>query len=348
MESKSKSIQGPPQGTFKTMAVLVADDKGNLSQYSGTMETGNFLTPGDLYISVMARDPYTGQAARINGVKVSQTMGSIITGLPPEGLFELTCPTYEGFRSRDPIGMSVLPIDSSRTVQNMSLPQPIKVKDTVDNFSATSNSPTCRAYDANVQAGQRSLGLIHERDDLHVLQGKQNGNSPGVAVNQGAGSIYVFGTDGKQHMNISPGGGIQMKAANIDQGNAQQELTSLGYGGMPSMINPMTNVIPQGPIVCPQPRTVPNVLKILNMVATIVDMIDLIKCCSDAVKAVKGVGSSDENKKIQQVLNEAAGPSSMEQAFMSPEEQAIASNNNLTQEQKDAALKALRAKEGHS
>ena len=308
------SVESIPQGNFKTLAVLVEKD-GQRSQHTGTTDEGSpvgAITGGSLYISVMARDPYTGQAVRIDGVKVEQTLGTLVTGIPEAGMFELTCPSYEGFKSRDPSGITALPKNQDRTVQNTALPSAVKVKNTVDNFSATSNSPVCRKYDENIAAAQRNLGLVHERDDLQVLQGPENGSSPGVAVDQKGGAVYMFGNDGKQNIQIAPGGGVKMVASSVDTGSAQKELESLGYGGMPQIMNPMNNVIPQGTIVSPQPGTIPNIIKILNMVATIVDMADLIKCCADAVKAVKKMEGREQSAELQKIQNTAAGPSRFE------------------------------------
>jgi len=340
-ENKPKSMEGPPQGTFKTTGVLVDSPSGERTQHSGSL-IDNTIMGGSLYVNLMVKDPYTGQAVRLDGIKVERTLGTIVSGIPEEGFFELTCPSYSKFKARDPEGMTALPKSKATVVQNTALPTPIKVKDSVDNFSSTSNSPVCKKFNENVNVAQRHLGLVHERDDLEIVQGPENGASPGMAINQRAGSVYLFGNDGKQNMNISPGGGVKMNAATVDSGSAQKELTTMNYGGMPQVENPMNNVVPQGTILMPQPRTVPNVLKILNMVATIVDMADLIKACSDAVKAVKTAQGAEEDQLLNDIYNDAAGYSSFEEQFMTEEEKEIANNPNMSPSEKESAMRRLK------
>lgn len=319
-EKTATTISRPPNGQFSTMAVLLEDEQGGRSQHSGQMDEGNFLTGGSLYINVMARDPFTGQAARIDGVKVEQTFGTLVSGIPSEGAFILTCPNYEGFKRRDPTGMVAVSKPENKTSQNKSLPEPVKVKDTIDSFSEVSRSPVCKKYNENVNAAQRHLGLIHERDDLQLLQGKQDGQSPGVAVNQGTGAVYLFGNDGKQNASFAPGQGFKMKATSIDQGGAQQKLVTYNYGSMPQTRNPVADVVPQGTILTPQPSTTPDIMAILNMVATIVDMIDLVKACKDAVDVIRNYDDYRQDRELQDIMNEAEGPGTLEEGMMNEEE----------------------------
>lgn len=298
----------PPSGPFTTVGALL-DNNGEKTKYTGTMTSGNVLTGGDLVITVVARDPYTGQSVRIDNVKVESGIGTLVTGIPADGIFELSCPSYENFRKRISTGISAKPISKAVTVQNQAMPDPVKIRDSVDHFS---NSPgtVCRQFKDNAEKAAKHLGLIHERDDINTLQGNQNGRSPGVVVSQNTGTINFFSHDGKQHMGFEPNQGLKIKAASVDMGGAAQEVNTLQYGGLPQMNNPMTPMVPQGTIVMPQPFTVPNMQRILNFIATTVDMIDLIRACSEAVTAIKNKDSASLNT----TMEEAKGKGSFEES----------------------------------
>lgn len=299
-KNSQDSSKLPPAGSFTTLAVLIEDKTGNRTRYTGTMESGNFLTGGDLIISVIAKDPYTGQAVRLENVKIETSIGTLVTGIPADGVFELSCPSYEMFCKRISTGMSAKPISKSPVVQNQSLPEQVKVRDGVDNFS---NSPgtVCRQYNENAETAAKHLGLVHERDDLQILQGKQNGRSPGVVVSQGSGTVSMFSGDGKQNLNFTQGSGLEVNVASFNIGSAAQEVDTMQYGGTPQIYNPMTPMVPQGTIITPQPATLPNVQKVINFVATLADMIDLVTACSDAVKAVR----SKDYEARQKAINKA-------------------------------------------
>lgn len=320
--SPSGEMYGPPQGSFTTSAVQVDDSKGNRTQHTGSLDEGN-ITGGNLTVSVVARDPYTGQTARLDSVTIKTGLGTLVTGVPKDGIFDLSCPSYDAFKRRDVLGMTATPRASNKVVQNQALPVAVKVKDTMNNFTDSAGA-MCKKFDEVVQAGQKNLGLVHERDDIQVLQGQNNGRSPGVVVNQGQGSVHMFGNDGKQNVNIHPGGGIEMKTSSVNQGTALQENISPQYAGMPQMNNPVNSVVPQGTILTPQPQTVPQVLKILNMVATIVDMIELVKACKEAVDIIKNSDGQEEEEQLDELRREAEGPSSFEKVFMNDEQKAEA------------------------
>ena len=280
-----KAVSTPPSGSFTTVGALL-ENNGERTKYAGTLTSDNVLTGGDLIISVVASDPYTGQAVRLDNIRVESSIGTLVTGIPADGLFELSCPSYENFVKRITTGISAKPISKGVTVQNQSLPDPVKIRDSVDSFS---NSPgtVCRQFTENAKKAAKNLGLIHERDDIATLQGRQNGRSPGVVVSQGTGTVNLFSHDGKQNMGFEPNQGLKVKAASVDMGGATQEVVTMQYGSLPQMVNPMNPMVPQGTIVMPQPFTIPNMQKILNFVATTVDMIELTKACAEAVKAIR-------------------------------------------------------------
>jgi len=313
-------LTGPPSGRFTTTAVSVPDSP---PRHTGTLGAGNVITGGGLVVDVIARDPYTGSTARIDGVNVTMGAGDLVTGIPPSGVFDLTCENYEAFRRRDAARMRATLKQENHTVQNLSIPQQVRVRDTVDSFS-DSPSPTCRQYNENVQAAQRHLGLTHQRDDLNIVQGRINGRSPGMVVNQQRGYVSLFGIDGKQQLSMRPGAGIEARTTSFDTGTAMQENRTLQYGGLPQMNNPVNSVIPQGTILTPQPQTVPMVLKILNMVATIVDMIDLVQACKDAVDVMTASSGREREQRLNEIRAEAEGPSSLERAYYGDNDEQLA------------------------
>lgn len=298
MTNKQPKDSKPPSGTFTTVAVLVEDINGGRSKYTGNMTQGNFLTGGDLVISVVAKDPYSGQPVRLDNVKVESNIGTLVTGIPTDGIFELNCQSYEQFCKRIVSGISARPIAKAATVQNQSLPDQVKIKDSVDNMS--NNGSTCRQYDINAATAAKHLGLLHERDDLRILQGPENGRSPGVVVAQGAGEVSMFSVDGKQNVSFSQGTGLNMRVASIEVGGAIHEINTMQYGGISQIENPMMAMVPQGTILTPQPWSIPNVQKIVNFIATVTDMVDLINACSTAVSAVMKSEPIDRQKAIEE------------------------------------------------
>jgi len=314
-------MTGPPSGSFVTSAVLVPDGQGNRSQHTGRIGSGNVITGGNLIVNVVASDPYTGQTARLDNVTVEQSAGTLVNGIPPDGVFDLHVPSYEAFRRRDVSSMRATLRSTSGVVQNQSLPSQVRVRDTVDSFS-NSPSPTCKQFNQNLQTAQRYLGLVHERDDLAILQGNRNGRSPGVAVNQSGGQISLFGIDGRQNMSMGPNTGIDVSASSFNTGSAMQENRTLQYGGMPQMNNPVNAVVPQGTILSPQPQTIPQIQKILNMVATVVDMIDLVKACRDAIDVIKNSRGQERENQLNDIRERAAGPGSFETAVYGDKKKA--------------------------
>lgn len=316
--TSSSTIEAPPSGRFVTTGVI---DWENPPRHTGSMGSGGQILGGDIVVDLIIRDPYTGQTARFDSVKVTTGIGSLVTGIPADGICDVQCPSYDAFKRRDATGMIATPVKSNQVVQNQSLPQAVKVKDTIDNFS-DSPGTVCKAYNENIEAAQRHLGLTHTRDDIQILQGKENGRSPGVVVNQRQGHVSLFGIDGKQNINVSQGSGVEMKTSSINTGSASQESTTMQYGGMPQMNNPVNTVIPQGTVVSPQPQTVPHVLKILTMVGTIVDMIDLVNACKDAVAVIRNTQGNEREEALDSIRSDAEGPGSFEKAYYGDKKKA--------------------------
>jgi len=283
MDKANVEINGIPQGPFTITAVLSPNSP---ITHTGVLDEDKDINDGDIVVDIIAQDPYTGNTIYLNQVKYKQVFGSVVTGISNDEVFDLHCMVYSDLKIRDVSTMYVTSKPTTTTVQNKALPKAVKVKDSIDNFS-DSAVPMCKKYNENMDAAQRKLGLVHERDDLQIFQGKENGSSPGLVVSQKDNKVIMFSGDGNQDISMQPGDGIVMNSSAIDTGSASLNNTTFQYGGLPQSNNSMNSVIPQGTITSPQPQTVPNIIKILDMVATVVNMMDLITACSDAVDEIR-------------------------------------------------------------
>jgi len=306
------SSQSPPNGPFTTQAVLLSGDDALSMQ--GTQFTDGSLGPSVLRANVMARDPYTNDLVRLSGVPVQRPAGTSLEGFSEQQKFTLHCPDYSAFKRRSVGQMTLEPAPADPVTQNLAIPQPVRVKNRIDSFTAHP-SATCRAFNENQERVHRAMGLIHNRDDVSILQGRQNGRSPGVLVHQQDGRIVMFDASGRQHVELD-GRRLRTNVTGIDTGTANIERNTINYGGLDQMENPVNDVVPQGTILSPQPKTIPYVSKILNTILPIMDMIDLVNCCAQAAKVITSKqGSSGE------VLQQAQ-ESSLENAYYNESEDA--------------------------
>ena len=291
-----RNNKGPviPSGEFTTKAMLVTNDKGDNGKLDGTLfeNIGGPEFLGDYRVSVIAKDPYTGNIIRLDNIKVNVSMSQNMAGLKTDQELVLKCTSYSDFKKSKTETMTVEPGPEKPIVQNKAIPQPVKVKDSLNSF-ATNPSALCKKFEKNQDLAHRHLGLTHDRDDITVFQGKENGKSPGVLVHQQDGSMYMFDSSGKQYMAMD-GQRIKMNATGVDFGSADIERTTMQYGGLPQKENPVNDFVPQGTILTPQPKTIPHVAMITNTLLTIYDMIDLVKTCTKAVKLIRDGKSGEE------------------------------------------------------
>jgi hypothetical protein len=259
-------------------------------------------------MNVIAKDTYTGELVKIEGVKIKVAAGTALTGIPPDAEFTLTATNYRTFKMNRAEGMMLVPIEKKPTIQNQAIPQPAKVKDTLGSFG---NAPSamCKTLKDNEQMAKKRLGLIHDRTDVKLMQGDNDGRSPGVLVQQEDGKIYMFDGSGKQYIAMD-GQRFQVQASGIDTGQALEERTLMGF---PAMKNPVNDFVPQGTIVAPQPRLLPHILKLTNTLLTITDMVDLVEACSEAVKVLQEpVPTAQEQIRREEALKEKTKVSTWE------------------------------------
>lgn len=297
MGNTKNNMDTPGSGEF------ITDAQGNGEEIEAGGVTGegdisDTLFGADPRANILAKDTYTGRVVLLPNIKIRIGASSIMNGLTENQSYRLYCPSYESFKKRETERMYLVPSPEQPVVQNQSLPQPIKVKDTLGGFGETP-SAMCKAYNENMQAAQKKMGLIHNRNDLNILQGKKNGRSPGVAVSQTTGKIFMFDNTGKQSISMD-GQGIQHKANEVDHGSAKE---GRNFFGFPAMKNPVNDIVPQGTILSPSPRLIPNVTKFANMLNTILDMVELVDACADAVKIISNTESgSPERRTAEQEL----------------------------------------------
>lgn len=264
---------------------------GNSANIGGTTVEGykNTIFGADPRIDVVAKDTYTGQVVTLTNVRVKQTEGVMLNGIAPDSKFKLFAPDYQSFKKKRIDQMELIPVSTPPPVQNEALPQPIKIKDTLGAFGERP-SPICNKLDDNIMNAHKRMGIIYERTDIHILQGKQNGRSPGIAIDPNSGKILMFDNSGKQYVGLD-GQEIKLHGNEVNTGNASEGRDFLG---IPSTKNQVNDFVPQGTIVSPQPRLIPNIAKVINTIYTIKDMIELIKACKDAVNVIKSTEAGSE------------------------------------------------------
>ena len=249
--------------------------------HEGTGSLKDYIIGADPRIDVIAKDNRTGDIVRLDNVKVEVTPGTMLGGIPPDSDFTLRVTNYELFRRREIEHMTLTLVPKKPVIQNQSIPQPAKVKDTLGAFGTTPSS-VCKAFNANEQMAKKRLGLIYDRTDAVIFQGPNDGRSPGVMIQQEDGKIYMFDGSAKQYLAMN-GQNITIKASEIDTSNVTEGRQFMGF---PAKKNPINDFVPQGTILTPQPKLLPNIAKLLNTILTITDIVDLISVCSEAVDVI--------------------------------------------------------------
>ena len=257
----------------------------------GTGSLSNFLFGTDPRMDVIAKDSKTGDLIRLDNIKVEVTAGTTLNGVPPDSDFVLTVQNYEMFKKRKTEYMTLTPIPKKPAIQNQSIPQPAKVKDTLGAFGTTP-STVCKAFNANEQMAKKRLGLIHDRNDAVILQGPNDGRSPGVMIQQEDGKIYMFDGSAKQYFAMN-GQNVTIKASELDTSNVTEGRQFMGF---PAKKNPINDFVPQGTILTPQPKLLPNIAKLMNTILTITDIVDLIDACSEAVHVIRNPAPTREEQ----------------------------------------------------
>lgn len=294
--------EGPAAGPYVTDAQGNGDD----IEMGGQAGEGSFsdtVFGADPRANVLARDIYTGAVIELEGIKVrlSGAAGSV-GAITNTQRYQLHCTSYENFRRKE-IGQMYLTLAPEQpVVQNSALPHPVRVQDTIGGFGNTP-SAMCRAFNENVRRARERMGVVLHRTDLNLFQGNRNGRSPGMAISQATGHVLIFDNSGKQYIAMD-GQRVTMNASELDTGQSLEGRSMMGF---PAMKNPINDFVPQGTIVTPQPRLIPHVTKFMNMIMTVMDMVDLMTACAQAVKVMTSTkkGTPERAKAEDDVMKQA-------------------------------------------
>ena len=276
--------QKPDSGKYVTSAVL-----SSKTNYDGATEFDDQVIAraqyGDyeLKADVVAKDTYTGELVHLNGVRIKTGEASITKGITQGQQFELTAPSYEAFLKRKVDQFELSKVGEKPIIQNPALPQPATIRNSISTF-AESNSPTCKRMNQKYDALKRKMGLIHDRDDIVIYGGTANGRAPGMVVHQANGALIQYDTTGKQYTQIDPSVGILHNAPQVDVGSADKTHTDPANSA-PMKYNKVNETVPQGTIIIPEPMSLPNLLKVYNMVQSVADICELIYACGKAMNA---------------------------------------------------------------
>lgn len=282
-------------GTYTTAAQLTSANDNIIVSGTGT---GGFLNPG-FYAEVNAVD--TNARANEQSVvtvraRIVAPHGTTVRGYRAGQRFTLTAPSYAIFRRaveeylrdiRDALEqLELIPVSSSPPTNNQAIPTPVKIRDSLGSL-LSNPSPACRRFADSTRQMNAHLGLLHDRDDVTIVQGTQTGRSAGMLVHQQNGEVYLFNGTGSQHLSVNRNG-AQFRGTEFDLGSSTLNRNHPVVNGVPMMNNPLLDIVPNGTILTPQPSLLPNFTRIASLVLTVCDMIDMAKACQRAVEIVLG------------------------------------------------------------
>jgi len=281
---KGNQAPGPPEGRFTAEGVMLSDPPVLDTPSTKEGKDGVEILGGDLRVSILVRDPYTAELIRLDNVVVKKTPGTIIGGLAEGQRFRIQIPSYEDLRSKRIDDMEAEAVGDSPVLQNKALPTPIKYKNSFDAIAAKP-SMVCKAFKDAEEKAKAAMGLVVDRTDLSILQGPANGRSPGIAVHQQDGKVYMFDNTGKQYASMD-GQAFKINAVEVDMGQAKRGVKAAGFP-IDMEENPMKNYMPQGPIVSPHPNIVPAITKMMNTINYVMDIVDFVQTCGQAVQQIQ-------------------------------------------------------------
>jgi len=303
MQGLKTGAPAPPEGSFTAEGAMINETPTVNAATSVKGSEGIDILKGDLRVNMLVKDPYTGELIRLDNVLVKRTPGTIITGLEDGQRFRVKILDYNDLRQRKTINMEAEPTGSDPVLQNRALPTPVKYK---NNFDAIATKPTtmCRKFKQEEEEFKKKMGILIDRNDVSILQGKANGRSPGVLVHQEDGKVYMFDNTGKQYIAID-GQKVKINAIEVDTGQAKKGCQVAGFP-VDMEENPMLNYTPQGTILTPNPKVIPAVTKMMNTINTITDLIDLVKTCGDAIKKIRQEPAPIVRAQAQQQASESS------------------------------------------
>jgi len=274
-----------PDTAVTTTAVLVDESSISVDIGNATLEDvfKSKVIEGDIRINLVAKDPRTGEPVTLSGVRVQIPEGSNLEGFRKGQQFVLHCSSYKEFLSRNVGAMIAVPSPKKPPVQNQSIPTPIKKPDPMVGFG-NSGSPVCAKYKAAEKEAKSYMGFVADRSDLTVMQGPSNGRSPGIAIQQSDGKLYIFDGTGEQYIGVS-NNGITMKANIVRFGGADIGRSTPMFP-VPMMENKVLDIVPNGTILSPQPKLLINILEAVNLITSVMDLVRVGVLCKRAASLI--------------------------------------------------------------
>lgn len=291
-----------PQGEYKTVALF---QEANGTDASESLFE-SLASDAGFRLNVLAKDTQTGEYIALSGVPYRTTNSMFGAGVTPDKKFILVAASYQDFASKNVAAMELQDAPAAPSGRNPAIPEQAMVKDKTDSFR-NSPSAACRKFSTRETELRKKLGLVHDRDDLVLMQGRKDGASPGAIINQDEGTITTFDKSGKQSVDLGSGG-LKSSAAAIDTGGAEMNKDSML--GIPSTRNPVADIVPTGTILAPMPPLIPNFRKIAATILTVCDTIDFICACGEAVARIMGYNSSSDAE-IREMAKTSSGEAAL-------------------------------------
>lgn len=299
-ESKKRVLAPETQkaSAMTTTAVLV-DDTSISAELSGVtindvMESRTI--DGYVTVDLVALDPRTGAPTTLKGVRVEMSDPSIMNGLRKGQRFTLHIASYEEFVKRNVRAMTAVPAPETPTVQNQSIPTPVKIPDPMGGFGGKPMAQ-CKAYAKTEQEAKSYMGFIADRNDITVIQGKDNGRSPGVLIQQADGKLYLFDNSGQQHI-VMGDSAIKVQTPLFKLGAADIGRNTPLFP-VPMMENKVLDIVPNGTLLTPQPKLIINFLEAVNLITSVMDLVRLGSLCYSATKIILGYKQGSLEQTVQ-------------------------------------------------
>lgn len=240
---------------------------------------------GYVTVDLVALDPRSGAPTTLNGVRVEVGSATTLSGFRKGQRFTVYAASYEDFRTRNVANITAVPAPEVPTVQNQSIPTPVKFPDPMGKFGGKP-AASCERYEKTEQEAKSYMGFVADRSDLTIVQGKDNGRSPGLLIQQADGRLYLFDVSGQQHLTMGDHS-VKLQTPLFHTGNADLGRTTFMFP-VPMMENKVLDVVPNGTLLTPQPKLIINFLEALNLITSVMDLVRLGKVCYDAVRVLKG------------------------------------------------------------
>jgi hypothetical protein len=242
-----------PDDAVTTTAILVDESSISVDIGGASIEDvfSSQVIEGDIRLNLVAKDPRTGEPVTLNGVRVQIPEGGNLEGFRKGQQFVIHCSSYKEFLSRNIDAMAAVPSPKKPPVQNQSIPTPIKKPDPMAGFG-DSGSYACERYKASEKEAKSYMGFVADRSDLTIMQGPSSGRSPGIAIQQSDGKLYIFDGTGEQHIGLG-NNGVTIKSNMVRFGSADIGRTTPMLP-VPMMENKVLDIVPNGTILSPQPK----------------------------------------------------------------------------------------------